>query len=138
MDESPTKQLSLVALQEAIACCGANQSELARRINAVELPMPHMSPKGSGHVSQWVRRGRAPEDVVLRIEAATGVSRHKLRPDVFGFEPIPAPAPANDGRARCRDISNEVSQLGDCLLCGAAQGEACKGARAQQQEETAE
>ncbi|WP_121041978.1 transcriptional regulator [Stenotrophomonas rhizophila] len=39
-------------------------------------------------VSQWKR---VPAEHVLAIEAATGVSRHDLRPDVFG------PAAANDG-----------------------------------------
>lgn len=39
-------------------------------------------------VNQWVRKGRAPPERVIDIEAATGVSRHALRPDIFG--PLPA------------------------------------------------
>lgn len=35
-------------------------------------------------VNQWARRGRPPADQVLVIEAASGVSRYELRPDVFG------------------------------------------------------
>lgn len=35
-------------------------------------------------VWQWLKKGRAPADQVLKIEAATGESRHDLRPDVFG------------------------------------------------------
>lgn len=41
-------------------------------------------------VSNWRKRGKVPAEHVLAIEAATGVSRHLLRPDVFG------PAAAND------------------------------------------
>lgn len=41
-------------------------------------------------VTNWRMRGRAPAEYVLPIEAASGVSRHELRPDVFG------PPPAND------------------------------------------
>lgn len=37
-------------------------------------------------VNQWVRDGRPPAKRVLAIEAATGVSRHLLRPDIFGPE----------------------------------------------------
>lgn len=44
-------------------------------------------------VYEWRQRGQVPAGRVLAIEAATGVSRHDLRPDVFG------PAPANDDRA---------------------------------------
>lgn len=40
-------------------------------------------------VSNWRKRGKVPAEHVLAIEAATGVSRHDLRPDVFG------PAPTN-------------------------------------------
>lgn len=35
-------------------------------------------------VWQWLKKGRAPAGQVLKIEAATEVSRHDLRPDVFG------------------------------------------------------
>ena len=41
-------------------------------------------------VSNWRKRGKVPAEHVLAIEAATGVSRHLLRPDVFG------PPAAND------------------------------------------
>lgn len=39
-------------------------------------------------VNQWVRGSRpVPARHVLAIEAATGVSRHDLRPDIFGPAP---------------------------------------------------
>jgi len=41
-------------------------------------------------VKKW---RRVPAEYVLRIEALTGISRHRLRPDVFGA------APALEGQA---------------------------------------
>lgn len=38
-------------------------------------------------ISQW---RRVPAARVLDVEAATGVSRHALRPDIFGPTPDPA------------------------------------------------
>lgn len=38
-------------------------------------------------VNQWVRKNRVPPEHVRSIEAATGVSRYDLRPDVFGPPP---------------------------------------------------
>jgi DNA-binding transcriptional regulator YdaS (Cro superfamily) len=34
-----------------------------------------------GALSQWPR---VPADKVLLVESATGISRHELRPDIFG------------------------------------------------------
>lgn len=39
-------------------------------------------------VSQWVKGRRpVPPRLAIRIEELTGVSRHELRPDVFGAAP---------------------------------------------------
>lgn len=38
---------------------------------------------GHYNVSKWSRK-RVPAKYVLKIEALTGVSRHDLRPDIFG------------------------------------------------------
>lgn len=46
----------------------------------------------SASISEWKGRGSVPANRCIAIELATGVSRHELRPDVFG------PAPANDGQ----------------------------------------
>lgn len=35
-------------------------------------------------IQQWMKRGRPPAERCLAIEKATGVSRHDLRPDVYG------------------------------------------------------
>lgn len=64
---SPTR-----ALQQAIDAAGS-QTDLAKAIG-----------KTQGHVASWLRRGRAAPDSVIAIEKATGVSRHELRPDIFG------------------------------------------------------
>jgi DNA-binding transcriptional regulator YdaS (Cro superfamily) len=63
--------------QRVIQIVGS-QAELARRLNV--LPQ---------HVHNW-RKRRIPADRCIPIEAATGgvVTRHDLRPDIFG----PAPA----------------------------------------------
>lgn len=39
------------------------------------------------HISNWKNRGkRVPAEWVLKIERATGVSRHELRPDLYPLE----------------------------------------------------
>lgn len=35
-------------------------------------------------VMNWRTRGQVPAERVLEIETATGISRHVLRPDIFG------------------------------------------------------
>ena len=35
-------------------------------------------------VMNWRARGKVPAERVLEIETATGISRHVLRPDIFG------------------------------------------------------
>lgn len=35
-------------------------------------------------VLNWRKRGQVPADKVLAVEKASGISRHELRPDVFG------------------------------------------------------
>lgn len=47
---------------------------------------------GPSVVLNWRKRNSVPADKALAVEALTGISRHDLRPDVFG------PAPA-EGRA---------------------------------------
>lgn len=46
-------------------------------------------------VSLWVRGRKAlPAQHVLKVEAATGISRHDLRPDLYPREEPPAQPPA--------------------------------------------
>ena len=44
-----------------------------------------------GAVYQW---RRVPPEHVLRVEALTGVSRHELRPDIYGAAPVEKDATA--------------------------------------------
>lgn len=67
------------ALEAAVAAAGS-QSELARRIGVRQ-----------GYIWRWLRAGKIAAEYVLAVEAATGVSRHDLRPDVFGLDPSAPP-----------------------------------------------
>lgn len=48
----------------------------------------------SASISEWKARGRVPAERVLAVEEASGVSRHDLRPDVFGPAPEARAEPA--------------------------------------------
>lgn len=76
------KKNALNALEAAVAAAGS-QSELARRIGVRQ-----------GYIWRWLRAGKIAAEYVLAVEAATGgaVTRHDLRPDVFGPAPSAAPA----------------------------------------------
>ncbi len=63
------------AIERAIASAGS-ASELARQLGVVPMT-----------VTQWKTRDRVPAERVIAIETATGISRHDLRPDVFGPAP---------------------------------------------------
>jgi DNA-binding transcriptional regulator YdaS (Cro superfamily) len=68
------------ALQLALDSLGS-QSELARICG--------VSPTA---VWKWVQSSkRIPPEYVLRVEAASGVSRHWLRPDIYPVDMPPAP-----------------------------------------------
>lgn len=68
---SRTKQ----AILRACAAAGG-QSALARKLNL----------GSQGTVSSWILRGRLPAERVLEVEAATGIHRHELRPDLYPRE----------------------------------------------------
>lgn len=63
------------ALAEAVRKVGS-QSAFGRLIK-----------KRQSTVREWLMADRLPGEYVLAIEAATGVSKHRLRPDVYGAEP---------------------------------------------------
>ncbi|MEA9550512.1 Cro/CI family transcriptional regulator [Xanthomonas campestris] len=61
-------------ISDAVASFEGGQAALARRLG--------VSPQA---VSQWVKGHRpVPPKHAIAIERETGVSRHTLRPDVFG------------------------------------------------------
>jgi DNA-binding transcriptional regulator YdaS (Cro superfamily) len=74
---------SIRAINRAITSAGS-QAELARQIGYSQMS-----------VSRW-SQGLVPThpEAVLKIEAATGVSRHDLRPDLYPRESVA------DGAAR--------------------------------------
>lgn len=69
-------------------------------MNIVEKAIKHLDPPTQAElaracgqrpqaVTRWIKTGRVPAAHVLAVEAATAgaVSRHDLRPDVFGEAP---------------------------------------------------
>ena len=67
----------LDALREAISVAGS-QGKLAR-----------MCGVSSTAVWKWLQVAkRIPAEFVLSAEAGTGVSRHRLRPDIYPVEPM--------------------------------------------------
>jgi Uncharacterized protein conserved in bacteria, prophage-related len=69
------------ALKQAVAAAGS-QCELAR---ICEVSQPA--------VWKWLQSSkRVPAEYVLRIETATGVSRHHLRPDIYPVDMPEAPS----------------------------------------------
>lgn len=59
-------------IERAIDIC-RTQAGLARRINKTQQT-----------VSFWKKRGVIPAEDVPAVEAATGIPRNELRPDIFG------------------------------------------------------
>lgn len=76
----------------AVEKTGAGQAGLARLLG--------VSPQA---VNQWVNGNRpVPSRHVLAIEKATGVSRHELRPDVFG------PGAADESREQPSTVAEQI------------------------------
>lgn len=75
-----TESSELIALQEAVKVA-AGQSNLARMIEASQAAVWKMLHKAR----------RASAQYVIQIERHTGVSRHRLRPDLYPVE-IASPA----------------------------------------------
>ncbi|WP_334654382.1 transcriptional regulator [Sphingomonas panaciterrae] len=43
--------------------------------------------KRQSTIREWLMADKVPPESVLKVEEATGISRHLLRPDVYGPEP---------------------------------------------------
>lgn len=68
------------AISEAIELAGG-QTALAKKISSEVQPVEQAT------VNNWVRRDkRCGPMYVLKVEKATGVSRHRLRPDLYPLE----------------------------------------------------
>ena len=63
------------AIHRAVEIAGS-QTKLARKIGVRQ-----------SDVWTWLQGRPVKADKVIAIEAATGVSRHELRPDIFGAAP---------------------------------------------------
>ncbi|WP_010490746.1 transcriptional regulator [Pseudomonas sp. S9] len=69
------------AFEKAIELANG-QSALARILSTPEKTVTQQ------RLWHWLKvKGVCPAEFVLRVEASTGVSRHLLRPDVFGEMP---------------------------------------------------
>lgn len=80
MDDSQ-HQRAIAAFADAIRIAG-NQTAVAKICECTP-----------GAISQLVIRGRPlSARFVLKVEAATGISRHDLRPDIYPIDLSPAPA----------------------------------------------
>lgn len=67
------------------------KSPIERAIEALEGPTKAALALGISNpsvIANWRTRRRVPADKALDVERLTGISRHDLRPDIFG----PAPA----------------------------------------------
>ncbi|WP_416311149.1 transcriptional regulator [Pseudomonas sp. W03] len=73
-----TREQMKKAFERAISEAGG-QSELSRKLAVFGV---HLSQQMLSHHLR--SSGLCPAEVVLKVEALTGVSRHDLRPDVFG------------------------------------------------------
>lgn len=72
---SPTHEMR-EALAEAVAAAGG-QVGFALVLTTPDRPVSQQI------VSYWAKRGYLPAELVIRAELRIGVSRYRLRPDVF-------------------------------------------------------
>lgn len=76
-----------------------SDSALARAVRAVgsQSAFARLIRQAQPTIYGWLRKGKAlPPEHVLAVEAATGISRHDLRPDIYPREAAPVAAPAVD------------------------------------------
>lgn len=69
------------------------QSPVERAIEALGGPSKAsraLNIENPSVVLNWRKRGKVPADRVLEIERLTDVSRHELRPDIFGADGVAA------------------------------------------------
>lgn len=88
--------MNMSALDRAVQSAGSQQA-LAQLLG-IKPPS----------VSGWYDRRRVPAERCIAIELATGVSRHQLRPDVFG--PAPADHATETAAQRHAEIDCRMSK----------------------------
>lgn len=72
-------------------------------------------------VANWRSRGRVPAERVIEIEGLTGISRHDLRPDVFGPNPVTSPSPHDVDRVATAGPDGGPSESGPAFSQEAAE-----------------
>jgi DNA-binding transcriptional regulator YdaS (Cro superfamily) len=97
----PDSSSPLQALQQATKVVGG-QAALGRLCGVVQPS-----------VWGWLNRiGRLPAEHVLKVEAATGISRHDLRPDIYPRDAVPPTVPgsgiAGSGAGRESPLSSRA------------------------------
>lgn len=76
-----------------------SDSPLARAVRSVgsQSAFGRLLGKRQSVIYSWLKRGTAlPSKYVLTVEAATGISRHELAPDVYPIE-LQMPVPISGG-----------------------------------------
>ena len=82
--------LTLVRYPIAMALEHDSETALARAVREAgsQSAFGRLIDKRQSVINGWLREGRPlPAEFVLTIEAATGISRHELRPDIYPIEP---------------------------------------------------
>ena len=59
-------------------------SDIIEQLGGATKAADTLGVSGPNVVLNWRKRGSIPADKVIAVETATGISRHDLRPDVFG------------------------------------------------------
>jgi len=91
------------ALKAAVQKIGG-QSAMARLISTTIRPIRQ------GHIWMWLNRNKKlPPEFVLTVEAATGISRYALRPDIFGPFPQAPLSHAADAGVGCECTAPKVT-----------------------------
>lgn len=61
--------------------------KVIRALGGVTKTAAALGIKNPSAVSNWRMRDSIPYDKVLKVEQLTGISRHEMRPDIFGAMP---------------------------------------------------
>jgi DNA-binding transcriptional regulator YdaS (Cro superfamily) len=74
-----------------------SDSALARAVRKLrsQSAFGRLVGKRQSSVREWLKSDTLPPEHVLAVEAATGVSRYELRPDVYGEAPAGHDQPLN-------------------------------------------
>ena len=81
-------------MRSVMAIHHESDSAFARAVRAVgsQLAFGRLIGRRQSVISDWLRDGRPlPAEYVFAVEAATGISRHDLRPDIYPRDLSPAP-----------------------------------------------